>query len=496
MNGKAQWVRVSWMVGALLPLVAGFAGAATLNPTPDQTNPPQQQSQQVAPSPQQGQYQPQLEQAKNLLGAKVVNDRGERLGVIEDVVLTPNRDAVNYVVLSNGGVWGTGDKYFAVPWAQFQSQFRLQPGENGKILVLNGVTRAQLDQAKGFDKSHWPAAASPNWLGIEGNTGMAPSGLQPQPYIAPVPGSNTGTSTNQPLDIQHLRLSKMLGMKVEDAQGNDVGKLNNAMIDMRDGKVAFGIVAMHHGFLGMGRDYAAVPWAALNLTSQPGLAKVDVSRETLAAAAFSRNNFPNLADPQYSRQLFDRFHVTPYWETPSTFGYIPGQENQNQNVAPPSGMTAPESSSGMAASNSSNAATPQLISHMDKHAPPAVYNPNTVRTIRGRVEHVGSYKMPGTSMHGVLLTVRTAEGRTVRAQLGPRSWLENQNVVLRRGEPVTITGSAVQTGKHETIIASQIRTPNNTVALRTREGRPLWNPNQYSQANPYGYGLYPRPYER
>jgi len=508
MNGKAKWVRVSWMASALLPLVAGFATAANLNPTPSQTNQPNQQDQQVAPSDQQatmssqqpGQYQPQLERAKDLIGAKVVNDKGERLGTIEDVVLTPDRSAVNYVVLSNGGTWGMGGKYFAVPL----SQFKLQAGENGKILVLNGITRADLDQAKGFDKDHWPATASPNWLGINRGAAVAPSASQPQPYIAPAPSGNAptdnrGTSSNQPMDIQHLRLSKILGTKVEDAQGNDVGKLDNAMIDMQQGKVAFGIVSMRHGFLGMNRDFAAVPWTVLDLTSQPGIAKVNVDRDTLAAASFNRDNFPNLADPQYGRQLFDRFHATPYWETPSSLGYIPGQENPMGN--PPSemkapDMKAPDSSSGMTAPNSN--VTPQLIAHKehkDKEKHVSAYNPSSVETIHGTVRHVGSYRMDGTSQHGVLLTIRTDDGRIVRAQLGPRPWLDRQNVVLHRGDPVTITGSVVQTGRREVVIASQIRTPSTAVDLRTPEGRPLWNPNQYGSAVPSGTYGYQHPYE-
>jgi sporulation protein YlmC with PRC-barrel domain len=266
----------------------------------------------------------------------------------------------------------------------------------------------------------------------------------------------------QVINVQNLRLSKILGMRIQDAQGENVGRLDNVMIDLNQGKLAYGIVAMRHGFLEMDRDYAAVPWTALDLTSQPGIAKVNADRDTLAAVAFNRDNFPNLADPQYSRQLFDRFHVTPYWETPS-LGYIPSEENKNIN--PPAGMTAPNP----------NAAIPQMIAHQDKQA--LAYNPNAVQTIHGTVKSVGTYRiMEGTtSTHGVLLHVRTDDGRTVRAQLGPRSWMDSQNLAFRPGDPITITGSVAQTGKHETVVVSQIQTANRTIDLRTREGSPLWS---------------------
>jgi sporulation protein YlmC with PRC-barrel domain/translation initiation factor IF-1 len=467
MDRKARWVRVSSLAGALLPLVAGFTSAASVRLTQDQTNPPIQQDRQVAPSPEQGSPAlPQLEKAKDLIGAKVVNDKGEQLGTIKDVVLTPDRSAINYVVLSSG----MADKYFAVPW----SQFSLRPGEE-KLFVLTGVSRADLDRAKGFDMDHWPATASANWLGIERNGGMMPSPSDEgtmAPQSRAYPGSeNRGNSTpgtGQATDIRELRLSKILGMRVQDAQGEEVGRLDNVMIDLNQGKLAYGIVAMRHGFLRMDRDYAAVPWTAIDLTSRPGFAKVNADRDTLAAVAFNRDNFPNLADPQYSRQLFDRFHVAPYWESPS-LGYVPGEENKNVN--PPAGMTAPNS----------NAAASEMIAQMDKHA--LSYNPNSVETIHGTVKSVKSYRIEGTSTHGVLLTVRTDDGRTVMAQLGPRSWMDRQNIVLHPGDPVTITGSAVQTGHHVTLVAAQIQTARGTLNLRAPDGRPLWNLNPSGTAN-------------
>jgi sporulation protein YlmC with PRC-barrel domain len=479
MNGQAKWARVSWMAAAVLPLVAGLTSAANLNNSArSQTNQPQQQDQQVATSPEQtAQFQPQLEKAKDLIGAKVVNDKGEQLGTIKDVVLTPDRSAVNYVVLGHDGTWGTGGKFFAVPW----SKLSFKAGENERLVVLTGVSKADLDQAKGFDKDNWPTVASENWLGLERSSSMMPPASQPQPYVAP------GTSAAQPIDIQSLRLSKILGEKVQDLQGENIGRLDNVMIDTHQGKLAFGIVAMRHGFLGMNKDFAAVPWTALDLTSQPGIAKVNADRETLAAVAFNRDNFPNLADPQYSRQLFDRFHATPYWEG-QNLGYIPGEENPNMN--PPAGMS-PESSS-KATAPSSNVAPSEMIGYRGEH--PMAFNPHTIRTVHGIVRHVGTYDIKGTSVKGVLLTVRTDEGRMVWVQAGPRPYLDSHNLKFHRGDPITITGSAVTQGRHETLVASQIQTPNRVLDLRTPDGRPLWNLDQYRMPSASGAYPYRGPY--
>ncbi len=518
MNGKAKWVRVSWMAGALLPVLAGITSAANINSTAPQTNQPMQQDQQMATAPEQtAQFQPKLEKAKDILGAKVVNERGEQLGKIEDVVLTPDHQGVNYVVLSHGGVWGMADKYFAIPGYQFS------PGsvENGKTFILKGVSKANLDQAPGFDKKHWPAMANENWLSMERSPGMPPAGgMMPQGSATLPAPAQQGTSGNpmygtaQPTDTQHLRLSKLMGTTIRDAQNENIGRLSNIMIDMNQGKVAFGIVAARHGSLGTGKDFVAVPWSALNWTGQPGIAKVNVDRQTLASLAFSRNSFPNLADPQYSRQLFAQFHATPYWETPS-LGFIPGQENPDGNPST-SEMTAPNSdemtapnademtapnademtapNSGTVAPNTTapNSAVPQMVAYRDGYA--YGYNPYGTQTFNGTVSRVITGGVPGLPAEEMGLIVHADNGRRIQVDLGPRGFVESQHMFFQPGERVTITGSLARVGDRTVLLASRIQTPYRIFTLRTPNGTPLWSLGQpgYPDAHGRGYDRYDR----
>lgn len=304
MERRAKWIRISWMAGALLPLVAGITSAANGNATPAAVPEQTPAAEQAAPAPR-------LERAKDLLGAKIVNDQGEQIGVVADAVLTPDRDTVNYVVLSTGWAWGLADKYFAVPW----SQFELPPGGNGKVLILKGVSRAQLDQARGFDKAHWPLTASANWLTTErypGPTSVA---------------------------VQNLRLSRLLGTTVRNPRNNEkLGTLRDAMIDANQGRITYGVVALQHGFLGTSREYAPVPWAALDVTARPGVAWLDTTKPTLRAVASARDNFPNLENPQYSRELEQRFPAAPY-RAGQALGYVPpyappaGNETERANTS-------------------------------------------------------------------------------------------------------------------------------------------------------------------
>ena len=92
---------------------------------------------------------PAVLSASTVIGDAVVNARGESLGKIEEVMLDVEGDRIAYAVLSFGGLFGIGDKLFAVPWDALE----LDP-EN-KRFVLD-VPREKLEQAPGFDKSDWP----------------------------------------------------------------------------------------------------------------------------------------------------------------------------------------------------------------------------------------------------------------------------------------------------------------------------------------------------
>jgi len=94
--------------------------------------------------------------AGSLKGDKVVDAAGEKLGTLEDLMIDLNRGSIAYAVLSVGGLFGMGDKLFAIPW----SAFRVDTEE--KCLVLN-VNKELLKTAPGFDKDNWPDFADQAW---------------------------------------------------------------------------------------------------------------------------------------------------------------------------------------------------------------------------------------------------------------------------------------------------------------------------------------------
>jgi sporulation protein YlmC with PRC-barrel domain len=260
-------------------------------------------------------------------------------------------------------------------------------------------------------------------------------------------------------DLKYRRVSELLGITVRDAQNQDLGKLRNIMIDTQRGKVAYGVLAVRSGLLEADKDMAVVPWSVLRIAPQEGIARLNVDTQTLNAIAFNARNFPNLEDPAYSRQLYERFNVTPYWET---LGY----------VAPVGGMERP----GTAFGGMEHRGTSLWMEGSEYNS---LFNPSAVETIHGTVQRVDTFRLEGTPMEGLSLQILTDEGQTMTIHAGPSLYLERQNISFHPGDKVTITGSPANWNGRDIVLASQIKVGDKTFMLRDERGKPQWNVNEF-----------------
>jgi sporulation protein YlmC with PRC-barrel domain/hemerythrin superfamily protein len=96
---------------------------------------------------------PEMLSINSMEGDKVINEKGEKLGDIKDIMIDMQTGSVAYVVLSFGGFLGLGNKLFGVPLEAMKKK----PDEHAFIL---NVDKERLENAPGFDKDHWPGTAS------------------------------------------------------------------------------------------------------------------------------------------------------------------------------------------------------------------------------------------------------------------------------------------------------------------------------------------------
>jgi sporulation protein YlmC with PRC-barrel domain len=104
---------------------------------------------------------PHIFTTSRIIDRRVTNPESENLGKIEELVVDLESGRIVYAVLSFGGLWGLGEKLFAIPW----EAFRLIPGEAAiETFVLEGITREKLENAPWFDRDSWPNMSDPEWV--------------------------------------------------------------------------------------------------------------------------------------------------------------------------------------------------------------------------------------------------------------------------------------------------------------------------------------------
>ena len=111
-----------------------------------------------------------------------------------------------------------------------------------------------------------------------------------------------------------LTASTLTGDSVQNSAGEDLGTVDEIMIDIPSGKVAYAVVSFG-GFLGMGNKLFAIPWSALKVNEDSKHFILNVDRKTLEAApGFDKDNWPDMADTNWASQLNTYYGVAPYWE--------------------------------------------------------------------------------------------------------------------------------------------------------------------------------------
>ena len=85
--------------------------------------------------------------ASKVIGSSVVNDAGDTVGKVDDIIIAEDGKAP-FVVLAVGGFLGIGDKKVAVPLDQ------LQLGED-EAYLMSAETEEQLEQLPEYDEEQY-----------------------------------------------------------------------------------------------------------------------------------------------------------------------------------------------------------------------------------------------------------------------------------------------------------------------------------------------------
>ena len=109
-----------------------------------------------------------------------------------------------------------------------------------------------------------------------------------------------------------LSASSICSDRVWNNAGEELGAIEELMIDVDTGQVAYAVLSFG-GFLGFGDKLFAIPWNALKLDAANNVFKLNVEKKVLEnAPGFDKDNWPDMADPEWGAEIHSFYGTTPY----------------------------------------------------------------------------------------------------------------------------------------------------------------------------------------
>lgn len=278
------------VAGLALAAVAGFSGAAGADEPARVQN---------SATGEAGVAIAHTLRTSDIIGLSVKNKNHEDVGKIDDLVIDMKTGEVRYAALSFGGVAGIGSKLFAIPWQSMTFTYGEPNKANSRHFIFD-VTKERLENAPGFDSANWPNVADAKWgaaidkhYKVERNTTAA-----------------TTTEPRQAIAYETVfRASKIKGMDVRNDANEDLGSIDELVIDVTKGHVKYVALSFGSWFTG-GNKLFALPLGSCTLThaNDKTYFVVHATQDSLKnAPGFDKSRWPNTADPNWAKSI-DTFY--------------------------------------------------------------------------------------------------------------------------------------------------------------------------------------------
>ncbi len=111
-----------------------------------------------------------------------------------------------------------------------------------------------------------------------------------------------------------LKASTIIGAKVHNYQHEDIGKIEDFVMDTQSGRIAYAVLSFG-GFLGIGDKLFAVPFQSLSWDPARECFMMEANKDRLKnAPGFDRNSWPKMGDRRWGSTIHNYYGSKPYWE--------------------------------------------------------------------------------------------------------------------------------------------------------------------------------------
>lgn len=209
-----------------------------------------------------------LVRATDLMNASGRNATNQHVGDIDDLVLDPKSNRLVYGVLRRGGFLGMNQSRYAVPATM------LTAPEDGRMLLT--LSNDEFDGRSGFDGDQWPNEADKAWG-----------------------GNGDRAREKAPRATEVLRATDLIGTKVTCSEGQDVGTISDAIVELSSGRVVYAIVSTERGRI-------VVPMSAVQPKGEGRVMQM-THAEVIALPTLGDDTEPDWGDAEWNRQIHDKF---------------------------------------------------------------------------------------------------------------------------------------------------------------------------------------------
>ena len=108
-----------------------------------------------------------------------------------------------------------------------------------------------------------------------------------------------------------------------------------------------------------------------------------------------------------------------------------------------------------------------------------LYDPSTESTVQGKVTKVDA--VTGQRGWSGIHLIVASQGQQYEVHVGPAAYVERNGFAFSVGDSLDIVGSEVLYNGAKAVIAREIKKNGKTLALRDKQGFPMWSGRSMSQ---------------
>jgi sporulation protein YlmC with PRC-barrel domain len=136
---------------------------------------------------------------------------------------------------------------------------------------------------------------------------------------------NNQTATDQGAPQKYNRAGGLIGMDVENQNGEHLGRIKDIVFDLKSDRVSYVVMTTAPKVtLGIDEKLLAVPLSAFTISSDNRQLVLNADKAKIeAATGFNKDNWPDVGNPSWGAQ--------PFWQQNGTENKNPNQSDVNPN---------------------------------------------------------------------------------------------------------------------------------------------------------------------